>query len=118
MKSIAFALSLFALSASASALPIACKSPNEATGQGYEVALTKGSAVVRLQGRRVAKLRFSNETIAKHPDGQTVRVYEQAQVNGYQVVLTTGGLIGRPRATLYRGGVAGYTSIAELWDCR
>ena len=119
MKSRFSAVAMLALlSIPASATTLVCKSANKATGQGYEASFEKGKAIVSLEGRQEAILRLTKETIARHPDGETVRVFDQSVVNGYRVKLVSGGLIGRSRATVYRGGDAGYIPVAELMDCR
>jgi hypothetical protein len=94
-----------------------CKSPSKAVGQGYEVVLMGKKAEVLVNGRKVADLIFQRKVGTGAGDQTISSYYFEPRANGYQLMVTEGGLMGATIVTISRGGFAGYTTVARLTDC-
>jgi hypothetical protein len=87
-------------------------------GQGYQAVMTANKAELLVNGVKVADLTFAGSDEAEGGDQISVYHYSQRTVNGYELTLTSGGIVGMTTVTVSRGGFAGLTELAVLNTCR
>lgn len=97
---------------------VTCKSPSKAVGQGFEAVLLGKTAQLLVNGRKVADLMYEGGEAHTGGDQESVSFYSQHVVNGYALMVKEGGLLGRTVVTVSRGGIAGYSTVARLTDCK
>jgi hypothetical protein len=117
LKALILTLTLTIAAISANAASICTEmNPTAGAGKKWSVIAAGQTAILKAGNQQVAVLKLDSSKSTRGPqESPSSKTYSQP--NGYEIVLSTGGIVG-PSATLYSNGVAGLQKLADLVLCR